>query len=163
LLAFTNMVAIQFAVSVVFWVSGYSRMARDLASGHRVFMRNLVSLVLLVSLAVALGMSTHRTAAKMLFEAKARKLLERAVQDYPGAYLAEVRFASGKAATIIRAVVRSPRAFSPQDVAAMERRLPQPRDGSKVELRVRHVPMDVMTGQGPLFENEGSSGAGSPQ
>ena len=163
LLAFTNMVAIQFAVSVVFWVSGYGRMARDLASGHRVFLRNLVSLVLLVSLAVALGMSTHRTAAKMLFEAKARKLLERAVQDYPGAYLAEVRFASGKAATIIRAVVRSPRAFSPQDVAAMERRLPQPRDGSKVELRVRHVPMDVMTGQGPLFENEGSSGAGNPQ
>ena len=162
LLAFTNMVAIQFAVSVVFWVSGYSHMARDLAAGHRVILRNLVSLVLLVSLAVVLGLSTQRTAAHMVFEAKARKLLALAVQDHPGSYLAEVRFASGKARTILRAVVRSPKAFSPQDVAAMEHRLPQPPDGSTVELRIRHVPTDVMTGQGPLFENEGTLGAGNP-
>jgi hypothetical protein len=156
------MVAIQFAVSVVFWVSGYSHMARDLAAGHRVFLRNLVSLVLLVSLAVVLGLSTHRTAARLLFEAKARKLLELAVQGYPGAYLAEVRFARGTAGTIVRAVVRSPRAFSPQDVAAMEHRLPQAPDGSKVKLRVRHVPTEVMTGQGPLFENEETQWAGTP-
>jgi uncharacterized hydrophobic protein (TIGR00271 family) len=158
LLAFTNMVAIQFAVSVVFWVSGYSEMARDLAAGHRVFLRNLVSLVLLISLAVVLGLSTHRTAATLLFEAKAHKLLESAVQNYPGAYLAEVRFGRGTGRTIVRAVVRSPRAFSPQDVAAMERRLPQPPDGSKVELRVRHVPTEVMTGEGPLFDNRDEDG-----
>jgi len=162
LLAFTNMVAIQFAVSVVFWVSGYSQMARNLTAGHRVFLRNLVSLVLLVSLAVILGISTHRMAARLLFEAKARKLLALAMQDHPGAYLAEVRFARGNVGTIVRAVVRSPRAFSPQEVAAMEHRLPPSLNGSKIELRVRHVPTDVMTGQGPLFENEGTPGAGNP-
>ena len=137
-------------------------MARNLAAGHRVFLRNLVSLVLLVSLAAILGISTHRTAARLLFEAKARKLLELAVQDHPGAYLAEVRFARGKPGTIVRAVVRSPRAFSPQEVAAMEQRLPQSPDGSKVELRVRHVPTDVMTGQGPLFDNEETQWPGTP-
>ena len=44
----------------------------------------------------------------------------------------------------------------------MEHRLPHAPDGSKVELRVRHVPTEVMTGQGPLFENEKTQWAGTP-
>ena len=152
LLAFTNMVAIQFSVSVVFWVTGYSTMGRDLASGHKVFLRNLISITLLVILGVALGVSTHHMVSKILFEAKSRKTLDTLVRGYPGAYLTEVRFARENGNTIVRAVIRSPGNLSAQDVAAMERRLPRPPYGSASELRVRHVAVDVMTGKGPAFE-----------
>lgn len=156
LLAFTNMVAIQFSVSVVFWVTGYSTMGRDLASGHKVFLRNLVSIILLVILGVVLGISTHYTVSQILFESKSRKILDVLVKDYPGAYLAEVRFEHDNAKMIVRAVIRSPRDFLAQDVAAMEQRLPPPPYGSKLELRIRHVPVAVMTGKGPAFETKGN-------
>ncbi len=44
--------------------------------------------------------------------------------------------------------------FSPQVVRVLA--------GKKVKLRVRHVPTEVMTGQGPLFENEETQWAGTP-
>jgi uncharacterized hydrophobic protein (TIGR00271 family) len=161
LLAFTNMVAIQFASSVVFWVAGYSNTTRFWAAGYRVLLRNLVSIVLLLTLAGMLVVSTHYTIRNLLFETEVRKTLRESLREYSGAYLSEVRFDKTEGKTLVRAVVRSPRPFSAQDVAVMERRLPAAPNRSLITLRVRRVAVEVMTGTGPVFEHDRAPGAAS--
>ncbi len=45
-----------------------------------------------------------------------------------------------------------------QDVADMKKQLPLGPDGSKIELRVRRVAVEVMTEKGPMFEPERAFG-----
>jgi uncharacterized hydrophobic protein (TIGR00271 family) len=152
LLAFTNMVAIQFASSVVFWVAGYRRSPGRWVAGSQALLRNLVSILLLVLLGGILAISTHRAVSNLLFQAEVRKTLETCLKEYPGANLNEVRFDTVDGRELIRAVIRSPRPFSAQDVSAMERRLPRTSKGTETTLRVRWVAVEVMTDRGPVFE-----------
>jgi uncharacterized hydrophobic protein (TIGR00271 family) len=158
LLAFTNMVAIQFTSSIVFWIAGYGRLTRFRSAGYQVFLRNLVSIILLAILGVVLGVSTHRTVSKILFEANVHKTLQGFLKEYPGAYLSEVRFNKADGKTIVRAVIRSPGTFSAQDVVAMKRHLPVDPNGSEIALRVRRVAVEVMSEKGPMFETEAGFG-----
>ncbi len=139
---------------MVFWIAGYSNITRFWTSGYRVFIRNLVSILLLIIFGVFLWVRTHHEVSNMLFEADVRKILQGYLKEYPGSYLNEVRFDETDAKTLISAVVRSPSSFTAQDVAAMERRLPSAPNGSGIELRVRRVAVQVMTDKGPLFETE---------
>jgi len=159
LLAFTNMVAIQFASSVVFWIAGFSNTTRLWSTGYRALARNSVSIVLLMVLAVLLGMATHRSVQNLLFETKVREILQERIDRYPGANLNEVRFERTNKETLVRAVVRSPSHFSGSDVAALERELPATPDGTTVSLRVRRIGIEEMTRNGPLFEGADTSGA----
>jgi uncharacterized hydrophobic protein (TIGR00271 family) len=157
LLAFTNIVAIQFASSVVFWVAGFSNTTRLWAAGYRALLRNSASIVLLCALAVLLGVSTHRSVQIQLFETKVRETLQLNLDRYPGARLSEVRFENAKGHTLVRAVVRSPTRFSAMDVTALERALPSPPDGTAVSLRVRRIGVEEMTPSGPVFETADSA------
>jgi uncharacterized hydrophobic protein (TIGR00271 family) len=157
LLAFTNMVAIQFASSVVFWIAGYSNTTRFWSAGYRVLVRNAVSLLLLVLLAGILAISTHHGISNHLFETAVRKTLRESLKKYDGASLSEVRFDRWGEKPLVRAVVRSPHPLSQDDVAALERHLPRAPGGSEVILRVRRVSVEVMTRNGPLFESEEAS------
>ena len=158
LLAFTNMVAIQFSSSVIFWIAGYGDTRRRWDAGYRFFLRNLVSIVLLAILGVLLAMSTYRTVSNMLFETDVRKTLQGYLKELPGAYLEEVRFDKMDGKVIVRAVIRSPGSFSVQDVAAMKKQLPVDPDGSEIELHVRRVAVEVLTEKGPMFEAERAFG-----
>jgi uncharacterized hydrophobic protein (TIGR00271 family) len=158
LLAFTNMVAIQFSSSVIFWIAGYSHTKRFWSVGYRVFLRNLVSIILLVVLGVILAVSTYRTVTNMIFEADVRKTLQGFLKEYPGTNLSEVRFDKADGKTLVRAVIRSPGAFSAQDVVAMKRQLPVDPNGSEISLRVRRVAVEVMGEKGPMFETEAAFG-----
>jgi uncharacterized hydrophobic protein (TIGR00271 family) len=158
LLALTNMVAIQFTSSVVFWIAGYGGMTRFRSSGYRIFLRNLVSLILLVILGTFLWARTYTAVNNMLFEAGVRKTLQGYLQSHPESHLTEVRFEDTEGKTIIRAVIRSPAPFFARDVAEMERQLPASPNGSAIELHVRRVAVEVMTGKGPLFETGGNDG-----
>jgi uncharacterized hydrophobic protein (TIGR00271 family) len=152
LLAFTNMVAIQFASSVVFWVAGYHRTRQRWAAGYRALMRNLVSIFLLVILAGILAMSTHRSISNLLYEANVRKTLAQWVKEQPGAFLNEVRFDTSDGTELVRAVIRSPQSISADMVADVEKRLPRTPWGAETSLRVRRVAVEVMTANGPLLE-----------
>jgi uncharacterized hydrophobic protein (TIGR00271 family) len=157
LLAFTNMVAIQFASSVVFWVAGFSNTTRLWAAGYRALVRNSVSMALLIALAIVLGISTHRGVQNLLFETKTRDILQQNIDRFPGANLSEVRFERTNKGPVVRAVVRSPSHFSAGDVAALERQLPSAPDGKTVSLRVRRVGVEEMTPGGPVFEGANTS------
>ena len=71
LLALTNAVAIQFAFSAVFWVSGYRWLTTIGEQGLPAFLRrNLPSLGAVSVLAVLLGIQFHDVVVKALFESR---------------------------------------------------------------------------------------------
>jgi len=161
LLTFTNMVAIQFASSVVFWLSGFQRISSFAGLSWLTFLkRNIVSICILLGLAVMLSTSLHATVARQLFETATRFTLLQNIDASPGSHLAEVRFETvagedetRRGTTIVKAVVRSPQPPSPAQIAAMEAQLPSPPDGTAIELRIRFVMTSIINRDGPLFED----------
>jgi uncharacterized hydrophobic protein (TIGR00271 family) len=153
-LAFTNMVAIQFAFSVVLWFTGFRRVTST--SGLSLFTfaeRNIVSITVLLVLAGVLTSSLHRVVARHLYETTTRFTLQQKINASAGSYLVEVRFETVPGTTIVRAVVRGPNSPSAAQVAAMEAQLPSPPDGTIVELRVRFVQTTIINRNGPLYED----------
>jgi uncharacterized hydrophobic protein (TIGR00271 family) len=161
LLAFTNMVAIQFAYSSVLWLTGFRRLSH--ASGLSLFTflrRNAVSLGVLLLLSIVLTASLHRAIAQQLFETAVRTILGQVIDHSSGSHLAEVRFdrvpsSAGAGTTIVRAVVRGPLPPSASQVAAMEAQLPAAPDGTALELRVRFVETTVINREGRLYKDAG--------
>lgn len=152
LLALTNMVAIQFAFSVVLWFTGFRHVTRT--SGHSLFTfarRNAVSITILLVLAVVLTNSLQRVVARQIFETTSRFTLHQEINNSLGSHLVVVQFETIPETTIIRAVVRGPNPPSAAQVAALEAELPAPPDGTKVELRVRFVQTEIINRDGPLY------------
>ncbi len=157
LLAFTNIVAIQFASSLVMWLNGFHRITRRLSSEHSIFFRNAVSILILLFLSGTLLTNLRDVVSKLLFEANTRRTLQQELKQYPGAHLAEVRFGADGEKTIVRAVVRGPQPFSPEQVGVMEAKLPSPPNETLRELRLRYVHTTVVNRNGQLFSSEEES------
>jgi uncharacterized membrane protein len=161
LLAFTNMVAIQFAFSSVLWLTGFRRLSHTSGLSVLTFLRrNAVSLGILLLLSIVLTASLHRAIAQQLFETAVRTTLGQVIDHSMGSHLAEVRFdtvpgSAGGGATIVRAVVRGPLPPSASQVAAMEAQLPAAPDGTALELRVRFVETTVINRDGQLYKDAG--------
>jgi uncharacterized hydrophobic protein (TIGR00271 family) len=152
LLAFTNIVAIQVAGSVVMWLGGY-RGSPDTAH-FSALKRNLLSVVILSVLAVFLGHQLHELVSKEIYKASVRKVLTAAAKSHSGAYFVEVRFQEEAKRTIVAAVYRTPSPFTPEEVGAIEPQLPLRPGRSNLELRIRSVPISVSDKSGYLFSNE---------
>jgi uncharacterized hydrophobic protein (TIGR00271 family) len=161
LLAFTNMVAIQFAFSSVLWLTGFRRLSHTAGLSLFTFLRrNAVSLGILLLLSIVLTASLHRAIARQLFETAVRTTLGQVIDHSTGSHLAEVRFdtvpgSAGRGTTIVRAVVRGPVPPSASQVAAMESQLPTAPDGTALELRVRFVETTVINRDGRLYKDAG--------
>jgi uncharacterized hydrophobic protein (TIGR00271 family) len=152
LLAFTNMVAIQFASSSVLWLTGFRRVTRKHGLDWGTFVRrNIVSITILTVLAVILTSNLQHVIAKQLFETSVRETLRQEVGASAGYHLAEVRFETTEATTIVRAVVRGPNPPSAQQVAEVESQLPAVPDGTSSELRVRFVQTAIINRAGLLY------------
>jgi uncharacterized hydrophobic protein (TIGR00271 family) len=152
LLAFTNIVAIQFAFSVVLWFTGFRRVTHTSELSLLTFVkRNIVSITILLILAVMLSISLQRIVAKQLFETTTRFTLQQEINASPGSYLVGVRFETVPGTTIVRGVVRGPAPPSASQVAAMEAQLPSPPNGTPVELRIRFVQTTIINRNGPLY------------
>lgn len=152
LLAFTNMVAIQFASSVVLWMSGFRNVTQTNGLALRTLLkRNIVSLIVLLALGVILTTNLQQAIAKQLFESAARSILQQEIEQLPGSYLAEVRYETTLNTTIIRAVMRGPVPPSTIQIAAMEARLPLPPNGSPLELRIRYIQTLILNRNGQMY------------
>lgn len=151
LLFFTNLVAIQFASSIVLWLHGYRHVAQRAVGLGSLLVRQGVSIALLVVLATSLGFTFKQTMAKQRFEARTRDALQQALRDCPGTHLADVRFEEKAGLTVVTAVVRTPAAFSAEQVTALESKIS--RDAaSNIELRVRSVATIETTRNGETSE-----------
>jgi uncharacterized hydrophobic protein (TIGR00271 family) len=152
ILVFTNMVGIQFAGSVVLWLNGFRGLTRITGLQSGAFLkRNLVSIVVLLLLAVILTANLHRVISRQLFETSTSGILRREINAIPGNRLALVKINRTQNVTIVRAVVRGPAAPTPEEVAALEKKLPPPGDGSQLELRLRFVQATIINRDGLLY------------
>lgn len=150
-MAFTNVVAIQFAFATVLWMSGYRKLAKIESQGFLEFLRrDLLDLTFLGLLAVALTVNLQHAVSKALFETQVRSILRRQIEFNEGLYLAEVRFEIQKNTTLVRALVRGPKAPSTEQIAAMQASLPVHPDGGSLELRIRFVHIEILTAEGAL-------------
>ena len=154
LLTLANIVGIQFASSVVFYLSGFRHITKGEKLSRGVLVEDMVSVAMLLLLGGVLTAALHGLVAKELYERAVRNVLKADLVQYPGAYLADVRFSRTDESVIVRAVVRGPAPFSAQQVAKMESTLPHPRGHLRSELRVRYVHTTVMSGKGLLFSPE---------
>lgn len=156
LLALTNIIAIQFASSVVFVVNGFHRVTDRRNRKWGRILENGASVLALLVLGALLVANLNGTIGLLLYQNGVRRALEVELERHPGSYLADVRFTPSEDHVLVRAVVRGPRPFTASDVAAMERALP-PRDvGVPSELRVRYVSVEVMSASGPIYSAEDS-------
>ena len=154
LLALVNIVAIQFASSVVFYLNGFRNISKGKKLDRGVLVEEIVSVAVLLALAGILTVNLHRMVATELFKSSVRNTLKADLIQYPGAYLADVRLSRTNNGIVARALVRGPVPFTSQQVAKMESTLPSQPGQLPLELRVRYVQTTVMTGKGPLFSPE---------
>jgi uncharacterized hydrophobic protein (TIGR00271 family) len=156
LLTFTNMVAIQFASSVVLWLTGFRRISRTSGLSLLAFAQgNGISIVILFAMAVVFTTSLQRVVAKQLYEASVRSTLQEGIEDSVGSHLVEVRFdETVPGRNIVRAVIRGPNPPSAAQVAALEAKLPISPHRTIGELRIRFVQTTIVNREGPLYGDE---------
>jgi uncharacterized membrane protein len=150
LLAVVNIVAIQFASSVVFFLTGFRALVERTLPRWEGWLQNTVSMSALLLLGGVSLANFHGVVTTELYKNAVRKVLQADLLEYPGAYLADVRLTPRGASTLVRALVRAPTPFSAGQVAAMERTLPQPPRQRRSELWIRYVQTAVMSGKGPV-------------
>ncbi|MBV5316278.1 MAG: DUF389 domain-containing protein [Desulfobulbaceae bacterium] len=155
LLTFTNIVAIQFASSVVFWFTGFREISRTKGLPFLIFLKNnAVSVVILCVLAFILTDSLHEILAKRLYESATQATLFKEIDSSVGNHLVEVRFEETvKDKNIIRAVVRGPNPPTGAQVATLESKLPATPKGKSAELRIRFVPTIIITKEGQVLKD----------
>lgn len=152
LLFLANLVAIQFASSVVFWLHGYHKITKTMRSHWRVLPLTLgPSVILLAALILVLGLSFERSLATRRFEIDVRNTLIQQLQSHPGSFLAGLRIDEEGGRTTVTAVVRTPFSFGPGEVASMQSRLPDRRP--PVELHVRSIITKEATAKGWLHQS----------
>jgi uncharacterized hydrophobic protein (TIGR00271 family) len=152
LLALTNMVAIQFASSVVLWISGFRNVTQTSGLALPTLLRrNIVSLAVLLVLGISLTANLQQVISRQLFESAARSILQQEIEALPGSYLAEVWYETAENTTIIHAVMRGPLPPTTAQVAAMEAELPPSPDSNPLELRIRYVLTIVLNRDGQMF------------
>lgn len=156
LLTFTNMVAIQFASSVVLWLTGFRGISRTSGLSLLAFAQgNVISIVILFAMAVVFITSLQRVVAKQLYEASVRSRLQEEIKNSVGSHLVEVRFdETVPGRNIVRAVIRGPNPPSAAQVAALEAKLPISPPRTIVELRIRFVQATIINREGPLYGDE---------
>ena len=152
LLALTNIVAIQVAGSAVMWLAGYRGPASGLPGSE--LKRNILSAAVLCCLAALLGIQLQRMITAEVYKASVRRILGAAVVTHKGAYLTELRFQRDSGRTIVVAVYRTPAPFTPEEVGTLEPKLTPMSGTSRVELRVRSIPITVASKSGYLFSSE---------
>ena len=96
--------------------------------------------------------------SKEVYEASVRKILNRAAAHHKGACLAEVRFQSKSGAMLVVADYRTPVPFTPEEVGALEAKLPLMHGTSSVDLRIRSIPVTVASKSGYLFSTSDLTG-----
>ena len=148
LLFFANLVAIQFAFSVVLGLLGfYKSQGDEKLSKRRALARQAVSVTLLVVLAVVLGNSFRQSVGRQQGESEVRKALTAGLKVYPGAELADLQFDQNPKSDTVTATVRASGAMSPAKVAALQALLPK-MQGHSVKLRIRSIITKTATATG---------------
>lgn len=142
LLAFTNMVAIQFSSSLVLWIAGFRRLKdTELANTHLAFLkRNGVSLGLLLILGVYLTINLLSTLSIQRYQSTVIEQLKQQLEQADN-IVVSTQFVQQPERVLVRTVLRGDKAPTPQRVQAIERDLPVSITGKPTRLQIRFVPV----------------------
>jgi uncharacterized hydrophobic protein (TIGR00271 family) len=137
LLFATNLVAIQSVTSLVFWLSGFHRLAR---LDQKTVLRSFApSALLLLALAVFLGRSFQQTLAQETLRSQAEHLLRTEISGSGAATLTELTATSFGDRTLLTAVVRAPWVITPASCARLQGDIRKKTGRSAVDLHIRSV------------------------
>jgi uncharacterized hydrophobic protein (TIGR00271 family) len=154
LLTFTNIVGIEVAASVVMWFGGYRGIKAAHVTLGTELKRNILTVSVSCILAVLLSLSLQEQTRNELYKVSVRKVLTAAASDHKGAYLTDIRVEQSSGHMLVVAVYRTPLPFTPEEVRAIEPRLPLMLGVRTLELRIRSVPVTVTSKGGYLYSGE---------
>jgi hypothetical protein len=154
LLTLTNIVGIQVAASIVMWLGGYRGTKAERVVLGRALRRNILTVLVSCILAVLLSLSLQQQIKNELYKASVRKILTAAASDHKGAYLTDVRVEQSSGHMVVVAAYRTPLPFTPEEVRAIEPKLPLMLGARSLELRIRSVPVTVASEGGYLYSGE---------
>jgi len=147
LLFIGNLVAIEFASSIVLFFFIYARKSLKLKSVLQALPRNLLSILTLLVLGVVFSANLRQVVIEETYKVKTRAILAAEIRKVEGDYLADIPYQNTPDASIVRAVVRGPHQLTPEQVAAIQAKmLPSP-SGLPTDFRVRFVHATVITSQ----------------
>lgn len=125
MLAFVNLVAIQFSSSISIFLTKQGRgNTINLASIKNFLLRESFSIIVLLVLGIILTANLRNVVADQFYKTAIRKTIQEELVKFPGSYLADVRFEIKTGVVIVRAVVRGPHELTPNEVASIEAKLP---------------------------------------
>lgn len=158
LLFATNLVAIQSVTSLVFWLSGFHRLAH---LDHKVVLRSFTpSALLLVALAVFLGRSFQQTLAQETLRSHAEKLLRTQLSGSGAATLTDLTATRYGHRTLLTAVVRAPWIITPQSCARLQEDIRKKTGRSTLDLHIRSVLTRECNGKEFLWGTAGNTSGG---
>lgn len=142
LLAFVNMVAIQFSSSLVLWIAGFRRLHdTEMANTHLAFIkRNIVSLGLLLILGIYLTINLLTSLATQRYQSTVSLQLKTQLEKADNS-LVSTQFMQRSDYMLARAVLRGDLAPTAAEIKAIEQHLPMTTDGKVTRLQVRFVPI----------------------
>lgn len=142
LLAFINMVAIQFSSSLVLWIAGFRRLHdKELANTHLAFIkRNIVSLGLLLMLGIYLTINLLTSLAAQRYQSTVDLQLKTQLERGDNV-LINTQFVQRPHYMLAQAVVRGNVAPTAAEIKTIEQRLPKTTENQITRLQVRFVPI----------------------
>ncbi|MBC7328686.1 TIGR00341 family protein [bacterium] len=155
LLATANIVGIHFASAIALWFSGFRgrrRMAEEGVWG--MLFRFSSSLIIFLLMAVILTLNLKSMLDKRVFETKLHQVLEKGISSLKGSYLSSVRIEDIGDRIKVYAVVRGPQRPTPSFVSDLEKKLPRPYNGKKIQLEIRYVPITIVDSKGYHYERK---------
>jgi len=142
LLAFTNMVAIQFSSSLVLWMTGFRRLNdTDLANTHWAFVkRNSVSLSLLLLLGIYLTVNLMAALSTQRYQSTITQQLKQQLEQGNNV-LVNTQFVQRPDDVLVRAVVRGDQPPTTGQIKRIEQQLKSSVKDTPTRLQVRFVPI----------------------
>lgn len=150
LFTFTNIIAIQFANSLVLWLSGYRKHNESGSTVIGFLKSQWVTLTVILVLGVFLTYNLENAIRTKLYESKVKSSISINLKGIKGAHLDNLRIDNlmNEKTDTIRATIISPVKITAAQVAEMEKNLPLDPDHKQAQLRVRMVLIDVITKDG---------------
>ncbi|WP_230659538.1 TIGR00341 family protein [Psychrobacter sp. I-STPA10] len=151
LLAFTNIIAIQFTNAMVLWFTGFRRLVKDdykKSTSMAFLRRNAVPLLLLFGLGIYLSVNLNTIARTQRFENDVNTILTNYFID-KGDVLAATQFVNRDNHQVIRAVIRGVTRPTPADVKKLEQQITDKINNNysnflPVHLQLRYLPVVVI-------------------
>jgi uncharacterized hydrophobic protein (TIGR00271 family) len=148
LLAFVNMVAIEFAASITLFTFRCVKDPSGTGAWFKLLKRHAWSIIILLGLSVLLVGNLRDLVADQTFKTQTRAMIEQQISTLEHNFVKDVTFEKTHTSIIVRAEIEGPDKLTPNQVTDLADRLPKPPDNLILDLRMMFEQTTVITGDG---------------